>query len=341
MRPSGRSPDGMREIAIETDISRYAEGSCLISFGHTRVMCTASVEDGVPPFLKGTGKGWVTAEYGMLPRSTGRAHAPRRPSAGKQGGRTLEISAPDRAQPESRDVNIEGHSASARSPSTATSSRPTAAPAPPAITGAMSRCMIAPSSTLPDDGPRSWSRAFRHDRQRGCRLLRALRKGIAPFSIWIMRGFLDADRRRQLRADRVKGGIVEIQGTAEADKPFSEAQFDELLELCRTGASPNWPKPMQKLTVGTDITDCGAEPMARHFTEDSAGHRQPQPGKVREIADLLDAPSGVEVVSAGGFEPAGAGGNGDHLHRATPKSRPAPPPKPPACPPWPTIPAWW
>ena len=70
MRPSGRKPDEMRDITIETDVTRYAEGSCMICFGHTRVLCTASVEDGVPSFLKGSGKGWVTAEYGMLPRST-------------------------------------------------------------------------------------------------------------------------------------------------------------------------------------------------------------------------------------------------------------------------------
>ena len=71
MRPSGRAPDEMRAITIETGYTKHAEGSCLVSFGETRVLCTASVEERVPAFLEGSGQGWVTAEYGMLPRSTG------------------------------------------------------------------------------------------------------------------------------------------------------------------------------------------------------------------------------------------------------------------------------
>lgn len=90
MRLSGRKPDQLRTVTIETGTSRYAEGSCLISFGHTRVMCSASVSESVPPFLKNTGKGWVTAEYGMLPRST-HSRMPREAAKGKQSGRTQEI----------------------------------------------------------------------------------------------------------------------------------------------------------------------------------------------------------------------------------------------------------
>ena len=90
MRPSGRSPDQLREVFIETDVSRYAEGSCLIKFGNTHVMCTASVEDRVPRFLRGTGQGWVTAEYSMLPRST-HTRSDREISKGKPSGRTQEI----------------------------------------------------------------------------------------------------------------------------------------------------------------------------------------------------------------------------------------------------------
>ncbi len=90
MRLSGRKPDQLRTVTIETGVSRYAEGSCLISFGHTRVMCSASVSESVPPFLKNTGKGWVTAEYGMLPRST-HSRMPREAAKGKQSGRTQEI----------------------------------------------------------------------------------------------------------------------------------------------------------------------------------------------------------------------------------------------------------
>lgn len=90
MRPSGRAPDQMREVSLETDVARHAEGSCLVRFGHTHVLCTATVEERVPPFLRNTGKGWVTAEYGMLPRAT-TTRTPREAARGKQAGRTLEI----------------------------------------------------------------------------------------------------------------------------------------------------------------------------------------------------------------------------------------------------------
>ena len=90
MRPSGRAPDQMREIRIEPGFTRHAEGSCLVSFGDTRVLCTASVEEKVPPFLRGKGQGWVTAEYGMLPRAT-HTRGNREAAKGKQSGRTQEI----------------------------------------------------------------------------------------------------------------------------------------------------------------------------------------------------------------------------------------------------------
>jgi ribonuclease PH len=90
MRPSGRQPDELRPVIIERQYTRHAEGSVLIACGATRVLCTASVEERIPPFLRGKGEGWVTAEYGMLPRSTG-SRMRREASAGKQGGRTLEI----------------------------------------------------------------------------------------------------------------------------------------------------------------------------------------------------------------------------------------------------------
>ena len=90
MRPSGRQTDEMRPVVIETDVIKHAEGSCLIKMGDTHVMCTASLEARVPPFIKGSGLGWVTAEYGMLPRSTG-SRMRREAASGKQGGRTVEI----------------------------------------------------------------------------------------------------------------------------------------------------------------------------------------------------------------------------------------------------------
>jgi ribonuclease PH len=90
MRPSGRAPDQLRTILLETGFSKHAEGSCLAKFGDTHVLCTASVEERVPPFLRNTGKGWVTAEYGMLPRST-HTRTDREAAKGKQSGRTHEI----------------------------------------------------------------------------------------------------------------------------------------------------------------------------------------------------------------------------------------------------------
>ncbi|QXP85427.1 ribonuclease PH [Methylococcus sp. ANG] len=90
MRPSGRSPDQLRRIAFTCNYTKHAEGSVLVEFGDTRVICTASVEERVPPFLKGKGSGWITAEYGMLPRAT-HERTGREAARGKQGGRTMEI----------------------------------------------------------------------------------------------------------------------------------------------------------------------------------------------------------------------------------------------------------
>ncbi len=90
MRPSGRKLNEMRSVEIETEVTKHAEGSCLIKVGDTHVLCTATIEDRVPSFIKGSGLGWVTAEYGMLPRSTS-SRMRRESTAGKQGGRTVEI----------------------------------------------------------------------------------------------------------------------------------------------------------------------------------------------------------------------------------------------------------
>src|SRR5262249_34927460 len=90
MRPSGRAADALRPISLESGFAKYAEGSCLARFGDTHVLCTASVEERVPPFLRNTGSGWVTAEYGMLPRATA-TRTDREASRGKQSGRTQEI----------------------------------------------------------------------------------------------------------------------------------------------------------------------------------------------------------------------------------------------------------
>ncbi len=90
MRPSGRQPDELRQVTLTRNYTKHAEGSVLVEFGDTKVICTASVEERIPSFLRGTGEGWVTAEYGMLPRSTG-SRMGREAARGKQGGRTMEI----------------------------------------------------------------------------------------------------------------------------------------------------------------------------------------------------------------------------------------------------------
>lgn len=90
MRPSGRKLDELRQVSIDVNVTKHAEGSCLIKMGDTHVLCTATIEDRVPPFIKNSGLGWVTAEYGMLPRSTG-SRMRREAASGKQGGRTVEI----------------------------------------------------------------------------------------------------------------------------------------------------------------------------------------------------------------------------------------------------------
>src|SRR5260221_297667 len=90
VRPSGRQPDELRPIRLEPGFPIYAEGSCLARFGETHVLCTASIEEKVPPFLRNSGKGWITAEYGMLPRST-HTRTDREAARGKQSGRTQEI----------------------------------------------------------------------------------------------------------------------------------------------------------------------------------------------------------------------------------------------------------
>ena len=89
-RPSGRSADALRPISITRNYTKHAEGSVLVCFGDTKVLCNASINEGVPRFLKGSGQGWITAEYGMLPRSTG-TRMQREAAKGKQGGRTVEI----------------------------------------------------------------------------------------------------------------------------------------------------------------------------------------------------------------------------------------------------------
>ena len=123
MRPSRRAPDELRAVSLERGVVKYAEGSCMVKFGDTHVLVTATLEERLPPWLKGQGRGWVTAEYGMLPRAT-LERTRREAAAGKQNGRTVEI---QRLIGRSLRATLDlKRSASARSPSIATSCRPTA-----------------------------------------------------------------------------------------------------------------------------------------------------------------------------------------------------------------------
>jgi ribonuclease PH len=224
MRPSRRAPDELRAISLERGFSRHAEGSCMVRFGDTHVLCTASLEERVPPWLRGGGKGWVTAEYGMLPRST-TDRMRREASAGKQSGRTQEIqrligrslrAVVDLVALGERQITIDCDVIQADG-GTRTA----------AITGgwvALQECI-------------EWMRA------RGMVNGNVLKDHVAAISCGIHNGVpvLDLDYAEDSTAGTDanfvltgSGGIVEVQGTAES-APFSEAEFAELMALARKG----------------------------------------------------------------------------------------------------------
>ena len=224
MRPSKRAKDQMREISLEPGVSRYAEGSCLVKFGDTHVLVTASLQEQAPPFLKGSGKGWVTAEYGMLPRST-HDRMRREAAQGKQSGRTQEIqrligrslrAVTDLAALGERQIAIDCDVLQADG-GTRTAS----------ITGgfvALAQCAAFMKKTGMITKP-------------------VILDQVAAVSCGIWQGEavldLDYDEDSQAGTDANfvitgKGGLVEIQGTAEGE-PFSDEQFTELLRLARKG----------------------------------------------------------------------------------------------------------
>jgi ribonuclease PH len=224
MRPSKRQFDEMRAISFERGISKHAEGSCLVKFGDTHVLVTASLEERLPPWLKGQGRGWVTAEYGMLPRAT-ETRTRREAAAGKQGGRTVEIqrligrslrSVVDLVALGERQITLDCDVIQADG-GTRTAS----------ITGAW----VALADCL------AWMKS------RSMISAPVLRDHIAAVSCGIYRGtpVLDLDYAEDSEADTDanfvmtgKGLIVEVQGTAEKD-PFTEQQLLELLALARKG----------------------------------------------------------------------------------------------------------
>ncbi|MEL7272268.1 MAG: ribonuclease PH [Pseudomonadota bacterium] len=224
MRPSKRAPDQMRDVKITRNFAKHAEGSCLIQFGDTHVLCTASLEERVPPWLRGAGKGWVTAEYGMLPRSTG-SRMRREASSGKQSGRTQEIqrligrslrAVVDMKALGERQISLDCDVIQADG-GTRTAS----------ITGAW----IALRDCI------AWMQA--RDMVGDDVLL----DNVAAISCGIHNGqpVLDLDYTEDSEAETDanfvmtgSGGIVEVQGTAEG-APFSEDEFLKLMGLARKG----------------------------------------------------------------------------------------------------------
>lgn len=223
-RPSGRTPDQLRAITLEPGFSRHAEGSCLISCGGTRVLCTASVEERVPPFLRGQGKGWVTAEYGMLPRST-HTRSGREAARGKQSGRTQEI---QRLIGRSLRSIVDLHALGER------------------------QIIIDCDVIEADGGTRTASItgayvALRQALQKlvdsGALPALPLTDSVAAVSCGIFNNTpvldldYDEDSNAHVDANFVltgSGKIIEVQGTAE-EAPFSEDEFLQLLALAKKG----------------------------------------------------------------------------------------------------------
>ncbi|MCW5732502.1 MAG: ribonuclease PH [Enhydrobacter sp.] len=237
MRPSGRAPDQLRKISLEPGYSRHAEGSCLVKFGDTHVLCTASVDERVPPWMRNTNRGWVTAEYGMLPRST-HTRSDREAARGKQSGRTQEIqrligrsmrAVVSLAAMGERQINIDCDVLQADG-GTRTA----------AITG-------------------SWVAlhfAFEWLIKEGKLAINPLTGQVAAVScgLWQGTAVLDLDYPEDSKAEADAnfvltgtGGIVEVQGTAEKE-PFSEAQFVELMELAKKGVVEL--TRLQRLAIG-------------------------------------------------------------------------------------------
>ncbi|MBV9043851.1 MAG: ribonuclease PH [Alphaproteobacteria bacterium] len=224
MRPSARANDQMRSVSLEPGVAKHAEGSCLVKFGNTHVLCTASLEDTAPGFLRGTGKGWVTAEYGMLPRST-HERMRREAAQGKQSGRTQEIQ------------RLVGRSLRAVVDMSALGER---------------QIVIDCDVLQADGGTRTASitggfvalhQCIAFMKKTGAVTKPAIKDHVAAIScgVWQGEAVLDLDYDEDSRAETDAnfvmtggGGLVEIQGTAEG-APFTDAQFADMLRLARKG----------------------------------------------------------------------------------------------------------
>jgi ribonuclease PH len=239
VRPSGRDADVMRSVTLEPGVAKYAEGSCLARFGDTHVLCTASLEERVPPFLRNTGKGWVTAEYGMLPRSTA-TRTDREATRGRQSGRTQEIqrligrslrAVADLGQLGERQIRIDCDVLQADG-GTRTA----------AVTGSYVALQQACHRLL----------------VAGLLTRSPLRDSVAAVSCGVIAGnaVLDLDYAEDSQAETDAnfvltgtGGIVEIQATAEG-APFDEALFAEMLRLARAGIADL--TRYQRISLGLD-----------------------------------------------------------------------------------------
>ncbi|ACB78647.1 ribonuclease PH [Methylorubrum populi] len=224
MRPSKRAADAMRDVTLERAVARYAEGSCLVTFGNTRVLCTASLEERGPPWLRGSGKGWVTAEYAMLPRAT-HERTRREVNSGKPSGRTQEIQ------------RLIGRSLRAVTNLPALGERQITVDCDVIQADGGTRTASITGAWVALHDCFAWMRA------RSIISVDPLKDHVAAVSCGIYKGqpVLDLDYAEDSAAETDanfvvtgKGGIVEVQGTAEME-PFSEAQFIELLALAKGG----------------------------------------------------------------------------------------------------------
>ena len=240
-RPSKRQNDEMRPVSFERGVSMHAEGSCLIKVGNTHVLCMASVEERVPPWLKGRGKGWVSAEYSMLPRSTSERMR-RESTMGKVGGRTQEI------------TRLVGRSLRAVVDMKALGERMIMVDCDVLQADGGTRCASITGAWVALHDAFHWmaAREMFGDKQ----VSDVLRENVAAVSCGIYKGeaVLDLDYPEDSNAEADtnfvmtgKGGIVEIQGTAEAE-PFSQDDFGKLMGLAQKGVKEL--TDLQQLAVG-------------------------------------------------------------------------------------------
>src|SRR5467141_579913 len=219
MRPSGRAPDQLRAVSLEPGFSRHAEGSCLVKFGDTHVLCTASIDERVPPWMRNSGRGWVTAEYGMLPRST-HTRTDREAARGKQSGRTQEIQRLiGRSLRAALDLQVLGE-----------------------------RQVLIDCDVLQADGGTRTAAITGAYVALGIALRRmqrekALRPPVAAVSVGILSGqaLLDLDYEEDFAAEvdmnvvgNAAGELLEVQGTAEK-RPFTPAQLSAMVGMAQKG----------------------------------------------------------------------------------------------------------